>query len=163
MDKIEIASGRGHLFFFFLVVLGLLFHSQAFSTYAEWVSHCGGFSCCRAQALGVRPLAVAAHGLRCFTVCGIFPDQGSIPCPLHWQADSYPVYYQQSPERSSFDLTIYDWIFYNGRQKFHSILNRIFEMQWQIEIKQHWKFFLLQYNHLAKRGLTGWSLRLSFF
>ena len=27
------------------------------------------------------------HGLSCPTACGIFPDQGSNPCPLHWQAD----------------------------------------------------------------------------
>ena len=30
-----------------------------------------------------------AHGLSCSTACGIFPDQGSNPCPLHWQADSF--------------------------------------------------------------------------
>ena len=38
-----------------------------------------------------------AHGLSCSVACGIFPDQGSKPCPLHWQADSYPPYYQASP------------------------------------------------------------------
>ena len=27
----------------------------------------------------------------------IFLDQGSNPCALHWQVDSYPVYYQGSP------------------------------------------------------------------
>ena len=27
-------------------------------------------------------------GLSCSAACGIFPDQGSNPCPLHWQADS---------------------------------------------------------------------------
>ena len=32
---------------------------------------------------------VVAHGLSCSTACGIFPDQGSNPCPLHWQADSF--------------------------------------------------------------------------
>ena len=26
-----------------------------------------------------------AHGLRCSAACGIFADQGSNPCPLHWQ------------------------------------------------------------------------------
>ena len=31
---------------------------------------------------------VVAHGLSCSVACGIFPDQGSNPCPLHWQADS---------------------------------------------------------------------------
>ena len=31
---------------------------------------------------------VVAHGLTCSVTCGIFLDQGSNPCPLHWQADS---------------------------------------------------------------------------
>ena len=31
---------------------------------------------------------VVAHGFSCSVACGIFPDQGSNPCPLHWQADS---------------------------------------------------------------------------
>ena len=31
---------------------------------------------------------VVAHGLSCSAACGIFPDQGSNPCPLHWQVDS---------------------------------------------------------------------------
>ena len=29
-----------------------------------------------------------AHRLSCSAACGILPDQGSNPCPLHWQADS---------------------------------------------------------------------------
>ena len=29
-----------------------------------------------------------AHGPSCSVACGIFPDQGLNPCPLHWQADS---------------------------------------------------------------------------
>ena len=37
------------------------------------------------------------HGLRCSTACGLFPDQGSNPCPLHWQADSQPLRHQGSP------------------------------------------------------------------
>ena len=31
---------------------------------------------------------VVAHGLSCSAACGIFPDQGWNPCPLHWQVDS---------------------------------------------------------------------------
>ena len=42
-----------------------------------------GFSIC-----GVRASVVVAHGLSCSAACGIFPDQGSNPCPLHWQAYS---------------------------------------------------------------------------
>ena len=39
-----------------------------------WVSHCGGFACCRARAPGVQCLGsvVTAHGLSCSTACGIF-------------------------------------------------------------------------------------------
>ena len=40
---------------------------------------------------------VVAHGPSCSTACGIFPDQGSNPCPLRWQADSQPLHHQGSP------------------------------------------------------------------
>ena len=40
---------------------------------------------------------VVAHGPSCSVACGIFPDQGSNPCPLHWQADSQPLRHQESP------------------------------------------------------------------
>ena len=40
---------------------------------------------------------IVAHGPSCFVACGIFPDQGSNPCPLHWQADSQPLCHQGSP------------------------------------------------------------------
>ena len=42
---------------------------------------------------------VVAHGPSCSAACGIFPDQGSNPCPLHWQADSQPLRHQGSPEQ----------------------------------------------------------------
>ena len=38
-----------------------------------------------------------AHGPSCSAACGIFPDQGSNPCPLCWQADSQPLHHQGSP------------------------------------------------------------------
>ena len=37
-----------------------------------------------------------AHGLSCSKACGVFPDQGSNLCSLHWQADSYPLSHQGS-------------------------------------------------------------------
>ena len=40
---------------------------------------------------------IVAHGPSCSVACGIFPDQGSTPCPLHWQADSQPLRHQGSP------------------------------------------------------------------
>ena len=46
------------------------------------------------------PIAVASlvaelwhHRLTCSMACGIFPDEGSNPCPLRWQADYYPLYH----------------------------------------------------------------------
>ena len=41
--------------------------------------------------------AVVAHGRSRSAACGILPDQGSNPCPLHWQADSQPLHHQGSP------------------------------------------------------------------
>ena len=45
---------------------------------------------------------VMAHGPSCSVACGIFPDQGSNPCPLHWQADSQPLRHQGSPNNLFF-------------------------------------------------------------
>ena len=41
---------------------------------------------------------VVAHRSSCSAACGIFPDQGSNPCPLLWQADSQPLRHQGSPK-----------------------------------------------------------------
>ena len=41
--------------------------------------------------------AAVAHGPSRSVARGIFPDQGSNPCPLHWQADSQPLRHQGSP------------------------------------------------------------------
>ena len=41
--------------------------------------------------------ATVAHGPSRSVACGIFTDQGSNLCPLHWQADSQPLRHQGSP------------------------------------------------------------------
>ena len=46
-----------------------------------------GLSSCGSRALECRLSSCGAR-LRCSMACGIFPDQGSNLCPLHWQADS---------------------------------------------------------------------------
>ena len=48
-----------------------------------------GFSSCSVQS------QQWAHGLSCFTACRILPGEGSDPRPLHWQANSYPLYHQE--------------------------------------------------------------------
>ena len=48
--------------------------------------------------------AIVAHGPSRSAARGIFPDQGSNPCPLHWQADSQPLRHQGSPVSILFNL-----------------------------------------------------------
>ena len=47
---------------------------------------------------------IVAHWPSRSAACGILPDQGSNPCPLHWQADSQPLRHQGSPMASGFYL-----------------------------------------------------------
>ena len=42
---------------------------------------------------------VVAHGLSCFTACGVLLDQESNLCLLHWHVDSSPPSQQGSPIR----------------------------------------------------------------
>ena len=68
-------------------------------------SRCAGLSLLRPlllQSTGSRRAgsAVVAHGPSSSAACGIFPDQGSNPCPLHWQADSQPLRHQGSPRKA---------------------------------------------------------------
>ena len=39
------------------------------------------------RGLGSTGAVVVAYGLSCLATSGIFPDQGSNPRPLNWQAD----------------------------------------------------------------------------
>ena len=57
-----------YLIYLFLAVLGLRCCTRAFSSCGEQASHCGGFSCCGAQALGAQASVVVAHGL---SSCGL--------------------------------------------------------------------------------------------
>ena len=70
-------------------------------------SRCAGLSLSRPLPLrstGSRRAgsAIVAHGPSLSAACGIFPDQGSNPRALHWQADSQPLHHQGSPKLSEF-------------------------------------------------------------
>ena len=54
---------------------------------------------------------VVAHGPSCSAACGIFPDQGSNPCLLHWQADSQPLRHQGSPVTMFLNVHIFCFCF----------------------------------------------------
>ena len=78
-------------------------------------SRCAGLSLSRPLLLrstGSRRAgsAVVAHGPSRSVACGIFPDQGSNPCPLHWQADSQPLHHQGSPN-NLFLICIYYFLY----------------------------------------------------
>ena len=77
-------------------------------------SRCAGLSLSRPLLLrstGSRSTGsvIVAHGPSCSAACGIFPDQGSNPCPLHWQADSQPLRHQGSPRLVFLELLPFWW------------------------------------------------------
>ena len=69
------------------------------SSLQRGASHRHVLSRCRAQALGHTRSVVVTRGLSFLEVCGIFPDQGSNPCLLHWRADPSPLSHRGSPGR----------------------------------------------------------------
>ena len=98
-------------FFFFLWLCWVFVSVQGLSL----VAASGGHSSSRCAGLSLSwPLllrstgsrhagsAIVADGPSCSVACGIFPDQGSNPCPLHWQADSQPLRHQGSPIKRLF-------------------------------------------------------------
>ena len=96
---------EGLFIYLFLTVLGLRFVrglSLVAASGGHSSSRCAGLSLSRPLLLrstGSRRAGsvVVAHGPSCSRACGIFPDQGSNACPLHWQADSQPLRHQGSP------------------------------------------------------------------
>ena len=106
-----------------MAVVGLCCFVLAFSSYGEWglvfVVVCGlllaeaslavehGLQAHRLQQLQHTGSVLVAcrllstdsvavvHRLSCFAARGIFLDQGSNLCPLHWQADSFPLHYRE--------------------------------------------------------------------
>ena len=94
-----------------LVTLGLHCCTWAFCSCGEQgllsscgvqLSHCGdlcsagsrgsGFSSCSCRVDWAPEHSLSS----CPMACGIFPDQGSKLCPLHWQVNSYALYHRGS-------------------------------------------------------------------
>ena len=77
--------------YLFLAVLGLRFCARAFSSCGErgplFITVHGPLTIVASLvgSTGSRRAGsvVVAHGPSCSAACGIFPDQGSNPCPLH--------------------------------------------------------------------------------
>ena len=89
-----------------MAVLGLRFYARAFSSCGErgplFIAVRGPLTVAASlvaeHRLQMRRLRIVAHGPSCSAACGILPDQGSNPCPLHWQADSQPLRHHGSPQ-----------------------------------------------------------------
>ena len=86
------------------VVCGLLIAMPSLILELSSALGCVGFSRYSAWAqylwlLGSRAQTsiVVTHGVSYAIACGIFPDQGSNPCPLHWRIDPLPLSYQGNP------------------------------------------------------------------
>ena len=97
------------IIYFYLFIFGCVgssFSVRGLSLVAASGGHssllCAGLSLSRPLLLrstGSRRAGsvLVAHGPSCSVASGIFPDQGSNPCPLHRQADSQPLRHQGSP------------------------------------------------------------------
>lgn len=80
---------------FIFTALSLHCHMLVFSScsdgeplwYDVWTSHCSWFLL---QSTGSSTWisVVVVHGVSCPAACGIVPEQGWNPHPLHWQVDS---------------------------------------------------------------------------
>ena len=110
------------LFYFFNFIYLFLYLWLCWVFVSVWglspVAASGGHSSSRCAGLSLwQPLllrstssrragsAVVAHGPSCSAACGILPDQGSNPCPPHWQADAQPLHHQGSPRAQILNIT----------------------------------------------------------
>ena len=112
MKSVQIFGPFFKMYFLLFVYSWLCWSSllcMGFSSCGEWglSSSCGrvGFSCGGSRAQSTAP-GVVAQRLSHLLTCGILPDQGSNPCPLHWQVDSWSLDHQGSPG-PFFILTVY--------------------------------------------------------
>ena len=69
---------------------------------------------------------VVAHGPSRSEACGILPDQGSNPCPLHWQADSQPLHHQGSLYGVFWQTEIFSFEVVKVPQTFHCVFLEIY-------------------------------------
>ena len=98
-------------FYFSFGCAGSLFLCKIFSSFGEWgllsscsvlVSHCGGLSCCRAQALGHAGFSSCSslaleHRLNSCGAGAWHLGMGLNLCLLHGHVDSLPLSHQGSP------------------------------------------------------------------
>ena len=126
------------------------------------VAASGGHSSSRCAGLSLsRPLllrstssrragsVIVAQGPSCSAACGIFPDQGPNPCPLHWQADSQPLRHQGSPGLLYFYGTVHSLLGGLSSASLTLVLNLC-------EHQNHWWSFSFSFFYLLSRYTGTW-------
>ena len=89
-----------------MAVLGLRFCARASSSCGKRGPLPIAASPVAEHRLQMRRLSNRGSGPSCSAACGILPDQGSNPCPLHWQADSQPLRHKGSPKVFIFNADV---------------------------------------------------------
>ena len=86
------------IFFFWLhwVFVAAVRHSLVAANRGYSLLGCVSFSLQRLLVAEQRSVVVV-RGPGCSAACEICPNQGSNPCPLHWQANPYLLCHQGSP------------------------------------------------------------------
>ena len=94
-----VAVGRGYSLVAVCRLLVVVTSFVEYGLYSVWASVVGGMWTQELQFLGSRATgsAVVARELSRSVACGLFLEQGSNPCPLHWQVDSHPLCHQGGP------------------------------------------------------------------
>ncbi|XP_069900718.1 zinc finger protein 705A-like isoform X2 [Globicephala melas] len=87
----------------------------------------------RSTGSGCAGSAAMAHGPSCSAACGIFPDRGTNPCPLHRQADSPPLRHQGSRVTSTLTIILGEPLPQKGNEEY---LRSIFKPKVQSGISQ---------------------------
>ena len=93
------------------------------------------------------------------TTYGIFPDQGLNLCPLYWQVDSYPKYYQGSPP--SYPLYVYTTACLSTHLLVGSWVVTFFwllwiMLQWTLGYK-HVSFCFNCLGYISRSGIAGFQ------
>ena len=63
------------------------YHNYSYYYCSNYYNNCS-FLQNSIQGIGSAGQVLVAHKLNSLLACGIFPEQGSNPCPLHWQVNS---------------------------------------------------------------------------
>ena len=142
-------------YFFFLIYLFIYFWlswvfvsvwglSLVVASRGHFSSRCMSLSLSRPlllRSIGSRRAGsvVVAHRPSCSAACVIFPDQGSNPCPLHWQADSQPLCHQGSPT----SVYLFELIFVYGIRQW----SRFTLLHVAVQFSQHHLLKRLSFSH----------------